>query len=150
MAQDFERDVPPSGRFDGRTHLLPARVYYEVTDFTGFVYHAHYLRDFERGRSDFLRAAGVDHTALAGVDTALTLTDIAIKYRKAARIDDALIVHTTFGGLAGARILISQRITRGPEVLVEGQVTVCCISMTGQAKRPPALLVDKLKPYLDT
>ncbi len=44
--------------------MLPVRVYYEDTDFTGVVYHASYLRFFERGRTEFLRAAGVEHAAL--------------------------------------------------------------------------------------
>ena len=57
-------DAPSAGRFDGRVHVLPARVYYEDTDFTGVVYHANYLRFFERGRSDFLRVAGVHHSEL--------------------------------------------------------------------------------------
>ncbi|PRA33346.1 acyl-CoA thioesterase, partial [Brevundimonas sp. MYb27] len=48
-------DLPTAGRFDGQDHLLPVRVYYEDTDFTGLVYHANYVRYFERGRSDFLR-----------------------------------------------------------------------------------------------
>ena len=55
---------PTAGYLDGREHLLPVRVYYEDTDFTGVVYHANYLRYFERGRSDFLRLAGVSHTEL--------------------------------------------------------------------------------------
>jgi len=55
---------PSSGWFEGREHVLPVRVYYEDTDFTGVVYHANYLRYFERGRSDFLRMAGVSHTDL--------------------------------------------------------------------------------------
>ena len=48
---------------DGR-HFLTVRVCYEDTDFTGIVYHANYLRYFERGRSDFLRLMGVSHTEL--------------------------------------------------------------------------------------
>ena len=40
---------------DGRRHVLPVRVYFEDTDFSGLVYHASYLRWCERGRSDFLR-----------------------------------------------------------------------------------------------
>lgn len=55
---DLPSDLPTAGRFDGRDHLLPVRVYYEDTDFTGLVYHANYVRYFERGRSDFLRAIG--------------------------------------------------------------------------------------------
>ena len=53
-------DLPTAGRFEGRDHLLPVRVYYEDTDFTGLVYHANYVRYFERGRSDFLRAIGAE------------------------------------------------------------------------------------------
>ncbi len=55
---------PPRRMFEGREHRLPVRVYYEDTDFTGVVYHANYVRYFERGRSDFLRLAGVGHAEL--------------------------------------------------------------------------------------
>ena len=48
-----------AGRIDGETHILPVRVYYEDTDFSGVVYHASYLRFMERGRTDFLRLLGV-------------------------------------------------------------------------------------------
>src|SRR5688500_673119 len=60
--------VPNPGVFEGRTHLLPVRVYYEDTDFSGVVYHANYLRYLERGRSDFLRLAGISHTELRTLD----------------------------------------------------------------------------------
>ena len=43
-------------------HRLTVRVYYEDTDFTGLVYHANYLRFFERGRTEFLRTLGVSHS----------------------------------------------------------------------------------------
>jgi len=44
-----------------RTHVLPIRVYFEDTDFSGLVYHGSYVRWCERGRSDFLRLLGGDH-----------------------------------------------------------------------------------------
>ena len=54
-----------AGRLDGGDHhRLPVRVYYEDTDFSGVVYHASYLRFLERGRTDLLRAAGVDQSEL--------------------------------------------------------------------------------------
>ena len=62
---------PTSGVFRGRDHLLPVRVYYEDTDFSGVVYHANYVRYFERGRSDFLRLAGVSHADLFAGETPL-------------------------------------------------------------------------------
>ena len=57
-----------SGRLitlDGaRAHVLPVRVYFEDTDFSGLVYHASYVRWCERGRSDFLRLLGSEHRTL--------------------------------------------------------------------------------------
>ena len=57
-----------AGRLDvtaeGRSHVLPVRVYFEDTDFSGLVYHASYVRWCERGRSDFLRLLGNNHHAL--------------------------------------------------------------------------------------
>ena len=50
--------VPTAGEFVGREHLLPVRVYYEDTDFSGVVYHASYLRFMERGRTNYLRLIG--------------------------------------------------------------------------------------------
>ena len=55
-----------SGALTPFGHRLMARVYYADTDFSGVVYHARYLEFFERGRSDFLRLAGVHHAELAG------------------------------------------------------------------------------------
>jgi acyl-CoA thioester hydrolase len=145
----MSQDLPNSGRIEGRTHVLPVRVYYEDTDFTGMVYHANYLRFFERGRSDFLRAAGIDHVALAGADTAITLTGINVKFRRPARIDDALVVRTVLAQAEGVRFRFAQTLHRKGEILAEAEAEACCIAMTGKPKRPPALLVDKLKPYLD-
>ncbi|MEG1030068.1 MAG: YbgC/FadM family acyl-CoA thioesterase, partial [Brevundimonas sp.] len=101
-------DLPTAGRFDGQDHLLPVRVYYEDTDFTGLVYHANYVRYFERGRSDFLRVAGVGHVELLEQDEplAFVVSDLVIKYLKPARIDDALVVRTRYEAIKGPRLII--------------------------------------------
>ena len=76
---------PSTGWLDGREHVLPVRIYYEDTDFTGMVYHANYLRYFERGRSDFFRLAGISHTALLALaePTAFTVVRIEIDFKRA-------------------------------------------------------------------
>ena len=142
-------DDPAAGRIEGRTHILPVRVYYEDTDFSGLVYHANYLRFFERGRSDFLRQTGVTHIALQSLDTAIAVVEMNIKFRAAARIDDALAVRTRFDTLNGPRFLISQTIECAGALIAEAIVAACCISLTGRAKRPPAGFVDRIKPHLD-
>ena len=142
--------LPTAGVFEGREHLLPVRIYYEDTDFTGVVYHANYLRYFERGRSDYLRLAGVDHTALLNRPDpcAFVVTRVALDFRKAARVDDALMVRTTYDDIRGVRLIIRQRIERGKDLIAQAEVTAACITPDGRPRRPPADLVEKLKPRL--
>ncbi len=143
---------PSAGWIAGREHLLPVRIYYEDTDFTGMVYHANYLRYFERGRSDFFRIAGISHTALLNLaePTAFTLVRIELDFRRAARVDDALLVHTTYDTMKGPRLMVSQRITRGEELIAEAHVQAVCIDLRGRAKRPPREMVELLRPYFQT
>ena len=54
-----------AGRIEGETHVLPIRIYFEDTDFAGYVYHANFLKFCERGRSDFIRLLGIEHQGLA-------------------------------------------------------------------------------------
>jgi len=144
-------DEPSAGRFDGRAHHLPVRIYYEDTDFTGLVYHANYLRYFERGRSDFLRLAGVHHSALLEAPEPLgfAVNRITLDFLKPARIDDALTVKTVFETMRGPRIFIAQSLNRGGDTLVTAEVQVCCISLTGRPRKPPAMLLERLKPFLE-
>ena len=142
--------TPTSGWLDGREHVLPVRVYYEDTDFTGVVYHANYLRFFERGRSDSLRLAGVSHQFLLGLPEpcALTVTHMSIDFRHAAKIDDALEVRSLFEGFKGVRMHLTQRLLRGGELLAEASVQVACITLEGRPRRPPPDLVNSLNPLL--
>src|SRR6187401_3714862 len=84
---------------DGR-HILPVRVYYEDTDFSGIVYHASYLRFMERGRTNYLRLLGADQRALFGEvereapGFAFVVRSMTIDFRKPARMDDVLEIMT--------------------------------------------------------
>jgi acyl-CoA thioester hydrolase len=144
-------DAPSAGRFDGRFHLLAVRIYYEDTDFTCLVYHANYLRFFERGRSDFLRVAGVHHSALleGAEPLGFAVNKMSLEFLKPARIDDALVVRTAFETMRGPRIFIAQQLERGAEILVKAQLEVCCISLTGRPRKPPTMLLERLKPFLE-
>jgi len=141
---------PSAGAFHGREHRLPVRVYYEDTDFTGVVYHANYLRYFERGRSDFLRLAGADHSALLGIEApiAFVVVRMEIDFQRPARIDDALTVATTYDSVRGARFSIAQRLSRGDEPIAAAEVSVASIDLQGRPRRPPAALMARLQPFL--
>ena len=143
-------DRPTAGRFEGREHRLPVRVYYEDTDFTGLVYHANYVRYFERGRSDCLRLMGIGHAELLDGDKpmAFVVSRMELSFLKPARIDDELVVQTRYDAIKGPRLLISQDITRGEDVLCRAEVVVVCIHMDGRPRRPSATLIEKVKPWL--
>ncbi|MDF1607951.1 tol-pal system-associated acyl-CoA thioesterase [Hoeflea sp. YIM 152468] len=139
-------DISLSGRIDDGSHHLTQRVYYEDTDFSGFVYHARYLHFFERGRTDYIRLMGVSQGALhARSDpaevVAFVVRRMEIDFRSPARMDDVLTIITTPVEARGARLQLQQSIKRGDEVLASASVTVVVINGFGRARRLPDTLL---------
>jgi len=130
--------VPPSGMIDGAVHRFALRAYYEDTDLSGVVYHANYLRWFERARSDLVRLIGIDQRAAqeSGEGTYAVL-DLAIRYRAPARLDDAVLVETTAEELGAASCRLLQRAFRGETLLAEMRVRVGFVGPDGRPKRQP-------------
>ncbi|MEX1250215.1 MAG: YbgC/FadM family acyl-CoA thioesterase [Hyphomonas sp.] len=144
--------LPPldAASFDAaRQHWLAVRVYYEDTDFTGMVYHANYLRFFERGRSDHLRDAGVSHQSLLAREdpAAFTLTNVNVTYRKPAKVDDLLHIRTRYLGMDGPRIRFSQACLRGGELIAEAEITAVMIHADGRLRRPIKEIAELLEAY---
>jgi acyl-CoA thioester hydrolase len=138
---------PTAGWFDGHTHVLPLRVYYEDTDFSGVVYHASYLRFMERGRSDFLRLSGLRHQGMLAAEEPLVwvVRRLTIDYRKPARVDDSLRVRTMVRDITGARLKLGQLVARDDETLVNAEVEVCVITLDGRLRRVPDHIREKLQ-----
>ena len=131
-------------------HWTDIRVYYEDTDFTGMVYHANYLRFFERGRSNHLRDAGISHQSLLNRPdpAAFTLTRVEVDFRKPAVVDDLLRVRTRYMGTKGVRILFSQAALRGEELLAQAEITAVQIHADGRPRRPIREVATHLKNYI--
>ena len=128
----------PLGRIENDAHVLPLRVYWEDTDAAGMVYYANYLRFTERARSDMLRAAGIDQTALLERDgIVFAVRNCEIEYLGSARLDDEIEVHTTVTGLAGATVSADQVIRRDGEDLVRSRVRLACVNRDGRPRRLP-------------
>jgi acyl-CoA thioester hydrolase len=144
--------LPPldAANFDAtRQHWLAVRVYYEDTDFTGMVYHANYLRFFERGRSDHLRDAGISHQSLLAREdpAAFTLTNVNVTYRKPGKVDDLLHIRTRYLGMDGPRIRFSQACLRDGELLAEAEITAVMIHADGRLRRPIKEIAEHLEAY---
>ncbi|MDR3474473.1 MAG: tol-pal system-associated acyl-CoA thioesterase [Devosia sp.] len=124
---------------------FPVRVYYEDTDFSGNVYHAAYLKFFERARTEFLRAHGVHHSELAKGGITFAVRSMTIEFEAAAHIDDLLEVRTGLVGATGARLSLDQAIWRGGQRLVAAHVVVVAINAAGRATRLPGAVLALAK-----
>lgn len=138
-----------SGELTGSGHKLAVRVYFEDTDFSGLVYHTSYLRWCERGRSDFLRLLGIEHSALAngafaGEPCAFAVRRIAADFLKSARIDDILEVHTSAGAVTKASITLAQTIERRGEAIFRLEAQCILLTASGRLLRLPAALTSLL------
>jgi acyl-CoA thioester hydrolase len=132
-------------------HKLSVRVYYEDTDFSGFVYHAAYLRFMERGRTEMLRELGLLQRDLALSEPAAALFFVVramqIDFRRPAHMDDLLSVETSLEAIGGASFAMRQEVRRGDELLCAARVTVALVS-NGKPHRLPAVIRQKFEPLL--
>jgi len=141
---------PPSGRFDGAVHLFPVRVYFEDTDLSGVVYHANYLRWFERARSDMLRLLEIDQRAAyeAGAG-AYAVSELTIRYLAPARLDDVVTIRTTTLEVGAATCRIAQDAWRGETLLAASRVRAAFVAPDGKPKRQPREWLAAFKTVLD-
>ena len=131
-------------------HAYRARIYYADTDFSGFVYHARYLEFLERGRSDYLRLAGIHHIALAAGEQPLVwvVRRMEIDFLSPARMDDIVTVETQTAEISGARIIMSQLMLRGETRLISAKVEAAIVTPEGRPRRFPKDWATRLKPRL--
>ncbi len=121
---------------------LRVRVYLEDTDAQGVVYNASYFRFFERARTEWLRARGIDHNALRETaNLALVLSRIEARFRVPARLDEMLEVSAEVADLSAVRFVFEQSIRRAPgdgEALCLARAEVACVdSRSGRPRRLP-------------
>ena len=133
-----------------RQHWITVRVYYEDTAFTGMVYHANYLRFFERGRSDHLRDAGISHQSLLDREdpAAFTLTNVNVSYKRPAKVDDLLHVRTRYLGMDGPRIRFEQACLRDDQLIAEAEITAVMIHADGRLRRPIREVAEHLEAFV--
>ena len=129
----------PSGLIDGPLHRFAVRAYFEDTDLSGVVYHANYLRWFERARSDFVRLLGIDQRAVneAGIG-AFAVADLSIRYAAPARLDDGILIETLCSELGAASCRMHQKAIREDGLLLaEATFRVGFVSPEGKPRRMP-------------
>lgn len=126
-----------------RGFIWPVRVYYEDTDAGGIVFYANYLKFFERARTEWLRACGIDQRQLADDTGAIFIVrSTSVDYRAPARLDDALAITSRPARIGRASVDFTQEAWRGDTLLVAGHIRLGCVDRSGirPAAIPPVVL----------
>ena len=127
----------------GKSFKWTIRVYYEDTDAGGVVYYANYLKFFERCRTEWLRALGVDQSAL-GREQGLQFVVVRaeVEYLQPARLDDDLAIEARVAELGHCSIVFDQTVLRGGTLLARARIRVACVDTQ---RRQPARLPQRLR-----
>lgn len=124
------------------------RVYFEDTDAGGVVYHSRYLNFFERARTELLRAMGVSQTELKEKHGLIwVVLEINVKFRKAARLDDELLVSAELQWVKGVRQGFRQEMTRKSDGKVVATAELSTVMLHADSFRParvPAWIEERL------
>ena len=125
---------------------MEIRTYYEDTDAGGVVYHANYLRYFERARTELLRERGLSVRELHERGIIFPVVRVEIDYRAPALHDDRLKVETRVLQVGKTSFILGQQVLRAADgkLLVDGKVTLVCVGPGMKPKRLPAELLKAL------
>ena len=126
----------------------PLRVYWEDTDAGGIVFYANYLKFFERARTEWLRALGVNQGVLREEAGGMFIVgETSVRYLAPAKLDDELIVTARLEAAGRASLIIAQQALRGGTVLCEGTIRIGWVDAASlRPARIPAAILEVLKP----
>ena len=125
---------------------FPVRVYWEDTDAGGVVFYANYLKFFERARTEWLRAIGVEQQAMKENEGLMfVVTHSNMRYLQPARLDDRLNVSVSVQAAGRASVTLVQQARCGDTLLAEGTVRLGCVdTATWRPQRIPNLILEAI------
>ena len=118
-------------------HILESTVYYGDTDSYGVVWHGTYLRWMEQGRVEFCRKAGLDLVELKNNDIVIPVTNINIRYKASAKLEDRIIVETSITKVSPITVTFNQLIRdkNSDKVFINAEVEVVAVNGEGKIYR---------------
>jgi len=122
------------------------RVIYGDTDQMGVVYYANYLRWFEAGRTEFLRAKGLFYNDSASTEKLiLPVAEAGVSYLKPARYDDLVSIETSLANVRRASARFEYAVRRGQDLLATGFTVHACVDGEGRIRRLPPDFLARMK-----
>jgi acyl-CoA thioester hydrolase len=133
------------------TTSIELRVNYSETDQMGVVYHANYLVWFDRARTEHLRATGVTYKEMEQEGVFLAVTDVRVRYRRAARYDDLVRIRCWVRDLVSRRVVFGYAVERAEtgDLLATGETTLIALNHQHELARIPEHVIDRLESIPD-
>jgi len=114
------------------------KVYYEDTDASGRVYHANYLKFFERGRTDLIYQTKYTHEILLDkFNIFFVVKECSIEFKQPAFFEDTIKVVSKIDQLSRVKIKFNQKIFRGPSLLAQANILVIPVNKSGKISKLP-------------
>jgi len=120
-----------------RTHSTPLHVRYHETDQMGVVHHANYVNWFELGRTEFMRAHGLDYAEMERRGVLLAVADVGLTYLKPARFGELVTVESRLSSVERVRVLFEYEVKRGADLLCRGHTLLACVGRDLKPQRIP-------------
>lgn len=137
-----------------RVYVSTMRVLYGDTDAGGVVYNANYLRYFELGRSELMRAWVCSYKKIEELGLVLPVTECYCRYKAPAVYDDLLTIETSIGEASSLKCRFNYRITKlhqdKPKLLARGHTVHAAVTRDGRLTRLPQEIFDKIRQYSTT
>ena len=133
-------------------HILKNKVYYSVTDAYGVVWHGSYLRWLEAGRVEWCEMLGYNLIDLENQDIVLPVTNLNVRYKASAKLNDNIIIETKISKFNGLSVTFSQAIKSADtlKTFIEAEVDGVAVSKTGKLyRRMPEVLANIFKKELE-
>lgn len=131
------------------THDTTYRIRYSDTDTMGVVYYGNYMRLFEIGRTELLRAAGIAYATFEAEGLYLPVLEAHALYHAPARYDDEIVITTTYTPAPSAVLELHYRVHRNGDTLVTGWTRHTFVSATTfRPVRPPRRFVAGIEQFL--
>lgn len=129
-------------------HIFETKVYYSDTDAYGVVWHGAYLRWLEKGRVDLCDTLGLDLVTLKKSDILLPVTNMNVRYKASAKLNDTVIIETWIEKYNSLSITFKQLIKskETEKVFIEALFDVVAINEAGKLyRRLPEEIVQAFK-----
>ena len=127
-------------------HIFEQKVFYSDTDAYGVVWHGSYLRWLEMGRVYWCEDIGYKLQDLKEQNIVLPVTNINIRYKRSAKLDDILSIHTFVSAFNGISVTFTQEIyangSNKPYVVAEVEVVAVTTDEGRLYRKMPEILAE--------